>query len=440
MPGYKYNDITVKPSTPSVTPPLTTKNNSNNQTTKPSTMPNYGNPTPGYKYNDITVKPPKYDIGKPVVNSNNNNGNYNNNNGYKQNPQTNKNGTVLLKELKPGQSRIRADGTRDEVHKDGKGYTHTFTDKNGNVRKESIRYDNTGKEVKISDTERRPNGDVITRYKSGVAEVRTKDGLRYQTDRYGKNVYQEKYSTWNNRPVIYREYNNHYTTVYVQNYYYGTPTYFYRPSYYDYNYYSWSLTRWYQPLAYTWTWTYNPWYYSYYRPYTTYYAPAYWLTDYLLMSLIQSNYDRIAADREVLAVQQQYAQVSLNEQIKEEIRVQVEQALKQQQVAVQNNTTMNPTQILTQGRLMVVHADLTVEDGSGGTCQLDEGDVLRLTNQPTAQNPVAELKVVSAKGTSCPAGTTLALSANNLIEMENEFQARIQQGMTEMKNHNVGQP
>ncbi len=156
------------------------------------------------------------------------------------------------------------------------------------------------------------------------------------------------------------------------------------------------------------------------------------------MSLIQANYDRIAADNEVIAVQQQYNQVAISEQIKEEVRIQVEQALKQQQAAVQNNTTMDPAQILTQGRLMVVHADLTVEEADGSQCQLDEGDVLRLINQPTSQNPIAELKVVSAKGTSCPAGTTLSLSASNLIEMENEFQARIQQGMTEMKNTNVG--
>ncbi len=251
-------------------------------------------------------------------------------------------------------------------------------------------------------------------------------------------MYQEKYSTWNNRPVIYRQYNNNYTTVYVQNNYYGYPSYFYRPSYYDYNYYSWTLTTWSRPVSYNWHWSYNPWYYNYYRPYVSYYSPAYWLTDYLLMSLIQSNYDRIAADNEVIAVQQQYNQVAISEQIKEEVRIQVEQALKQQQAAVQNNTTMDPAQILTQGRLMVVHSDLTVEEADGSQCQLDEGDVLRLINQPTSQNPIAELKVVSAKGTSCPAGTTLSLSASNLIEMENEFQARIQQGMTEMKNTNVG--
>lgn len=407
-----------------------------NSSSKPSTTPNYGGSSSNYKYNDYTYSKPKYNVGKPVQPKNN--GGYNNG-GYSSNqPQTNKNGTVLLKELQPGQSRIRADGTTDKVHKDGKGFTHTFVDKNGSTRKESIRYDKTGKEVKISDTERRTNGDVVTKYKSGVSEIRTRDGLRYQQDRYGKTVYQEKYSTWNNRPVIYRQYNNNYTTVYVQNNYYGYPSYFYRPSYYDYNYYNWTLTAWSRPVSYSWHWSYNPWYNNYYRPYVNYYSPAYWLTDYLLMSLIQSNYDRIAADNEVLAVQQQYNQVALNDQIKDEIRAQVERALRQQQIAVQNNSTMDPAQILTQNRLMVVHSDLTVEESSGGQCQLDEGDVLRLINQPTNQNPIAELKVVSAKGTSCAAGTTLSLSANNLIEMENEFQSRIQQGMTEMKNGNVG--
>lgn len=157
------------------------------------------------------------------------------------------------------------------------------------------------------------------------------------------------------------------------------------------------------------------------------------------MSLIQSNYERIAADREVSEVQAQYNnQVALSEAVKEEIRIQVESSLRQQQTAVQTNSVMDPSQILKQNRLMVVHDDLKVDDGNGGQCQLDEGDVLRLINQPTAENPVAELKVVSAKGTSCPAGTMLSLSAQNLIDMENEFQSRIQQGMTEMKEKKIG--
>ena len=345
----------------------------------------------------------------------------------------------MLKDLRPGEGRTRVDGTTDLVHKDGRGYTHTFVDNNGSVRKESIRYDNkTGREVKISDTERRQNGDVITKYKSGVSEVRTRDGLRYEQDRYGKKVYQESHSTWNNHNVIYRQYNNNYTTVYVQNNYYGSPSYFYRPTYFDYDYYNYSLSSWRQPVYYNWHWSYNPWYTEYYRPYPTYYSPAYWLTDYLLMSLIQSNYERMAADSEIRSQQEQYNQVRLSEQIKEEIRAQVEQSLRQQQQSVKTQSTMDPTQLLRQGRLMVVHSQLSVEDQSGGQCQLDEGDVIRLLTQPSSQEPVVQLSVVSAKGTSCPIGTTLSLSATNLVEMESEFQSRIQQGMTEMKSGNVG--
>lgn len=404
---------------------------------KPSNTPSYNNSPyeynqPAYKYNPPNYNKPATPAPTPKSQG------YNKNNNYSRPPATNKNGTVLLKELNPGQSRTRADGTTDRVHKDGNGYTHTFVDKNGSVRKESIRYDKSGKEVKISDTERRANGDVVTKYKSGVTQYQSRDGLKYQQDKYGKTVYQETKSTWNNRPVIYRQYNNNYTTVYVQNNYYGTPAYFYRPTYFDYNYYSYTLASWNRPVYYSWHWTYNPWYNEYYRPYSTYQSPSYWLTDYLLMAMIQSNYERIAADNEVMAQQAQYNQIAMSQQIKDEVRRQVEEALRDQQQAVQTQSTMNPSEILTQGRLMVVHTDLNVEDQNGSQCQLDEGDVIRLLTQPSAQNPIVQLSVVSAKGTSCPIGTTLRMSSSNLVEMESEFQSRIQQGMTEMKSGNVG--
>lgn len=363
--------------------------------------------------------------------------------------------TIPLKKVRPGDTRTRADGTFDKVHKDGKGYTHTYTDSRGNLRKESIRYNKYGKEVKMSDTERKSNGDVITRYKSGISEVRTHDGLRYQEDRYGKTIYKERKDTWNNRPVIYREYRNNYKTVYVQNYYYGSPVYFYRPSLFDDNYYSYTLRTWNRPVHYTWGWNYiqrYPRYHYYYRPYVSYYSPAYWLTDYLIMSLIQANYERVASNADYADDGDEYDdydnndndyrdsnnQATLSEAVKEEIRKQVELALRNQQQAVKNNSTMEPSQILTEGRLMVVHADLNVEDQSGNQCQLDEGDVVRILSQPSTQNPTAQLKVVSAKGTSCAAGTTLTISSTNLLEMENEFQSRIQQGMSEMQKNKVG--
>lgn len=373
--------------------------------------------------------------------------------------------TIPLKNLNPGEKRIRADGSSDKLHKDRKGFTHSYTDSRGNLHKESIRFNKQGKEVKISDTERRRNGDVITKYRSGISEIRTRDGLRYQKDRRGNTVYQERRDTWKNRPAIYREYKNRHKTTYVQNYYYGRPIYFYRPSLFDDHYYSFTLRSWSYPVQYRWSWNYYnynrlPKYTRYYTPYPKYYSPAYWLTDYLIMSLIESNYQRNYSDNLVYNdpsnnnydrndsyndydnLDDNYSEESnqtvLNETIKEEIRQQVEESLRDQQNAIRSDSTMDPAQILTPGRLLVVHAELNVEDQNGGQCQLDEGDVLRLLNQPTSDNQTAQLKVVSAKGSSCPAGTTLVISTENLVEMENEFQTRIQQGMSEMKNNNVG--
>ncbi len=351
-------------------------------------------------------------------------------------PEVNRNGTIKLKELAPGESRVRADGTTDKVHRDGAGYTHSYVDGRGERHNESIRYDQrTGREVKMSDTEHRFNGDVVTHYRNGAYDVRGNDGLRSRRNSSGGYIYQERHDTWNNRPVIYREYNNNYKTVFVQNNYYGSSVYFYRPSYYGYSEYSRVLSPWSQPSYYTWDWNYNNRYSSYYRPYGRYASPSQWLTDYMIMSLIQSRYDRVTYDDDVVS----YAQDSygVSEAIREEIRMQVEQSLRAQRTSVQLDSGMDPQQIIVSGRLMVVHESILATDSYGSECQIDESDIVRIVSQDYQGQ--ARLRVITAKTGSCGINSIITVSTDNLIQMENDFQSRIQLGMGEMRRRNVGQ-
>lgn len=153
------------------------------------------------------------------------------------------------------------------------------------------------------------------------------------------------------------------------------------------------------------------------------------------MSLIQSRYDRVTYADEVVS----YAQDSygVSEAIREEIRMQVEQSLRAQRTSVQLDSGMDPQQIIVNGRLMVVHESILATDSYGSECQIDESDIVRIVSQDYQGQ--AKLRVIAAKSGSCGLGSILTVSTDNLIQMENDFQSRIQLGMGEMRRRNVGQ-
>lgn len=352
-------------------------------------------------------------------------------------PEVNHNGTVKLKELQPGQLRTRVDGSTDRVHKDGGGFTHSYRDSQGERHNESIRYDSRGQQVKISDTEHRHNGQVVTKYRSGAVDVRDTDGLRYRRDTSGGYVYQDRRDTWNNHRAIQRDYGNNYHSTYIENNYYGAQVFFFRPSYYGYSEYERVLTPWSRPSRYSWNeWNFNPRYRGYYSPYDVYATPSQWVTDYILMSLIQSRFERVLYNDDVYSYTQRSG--GLSDMVRDEIRMQVERSLRYQQSAVQFNSIMDPSQIITSGRLMVVSEAMGAQDQNGYECVLDESDVVRLISQSSSYNGEARLRVVSAKLGSCEVGSYVSISTENLIEMENDFQSRIQLGMREMRTRNLG--
>ena len=355
---------------------------------------------------------------------------------YSSGPAVNQNGTVKLNQLAPGQSRVRADGTTDKVHKDGGGYTHSYVDRQGERHNESIRYDSRGQERKISDTEHRNNGQVVTQYRNGNIDVRGSDGLRSRRNNSGGYVYQERRETWNNQRAVYRDYQNNYRSVYIENNYYGSPVYFYRPSVYGYSDYVRVLSPWSRPTQYAWEWNYNSRYRGYYSPYAVYSTPSQWLTDYMIMSLIQSRFERVLYNDDVYSYTQGTG--SLDSMIRDEIRLQVEQSLRYQQTAVQFNSSMDPSNIIRNGRLMVADEAMYAVDQNGNQCVLDESDVVRIVSLASVYEGQAQVRVVSAKRGSCYIGSYVSVSMENLIDMENEFQSRIQLGMREMRSRNLG--
>lgn len=82
---------------------------------------------------------------------------------------------------------------------------------------------------------------------------------------------------------FYRSYSYHGVAidVYAPRYYYGS------------GFYGWAYNPWYHPVAYAWGWGASPWvgyYGSYFTPYPVYSSAPLWLTDYMISSDLQAEY------------------------------------------------------------------------------------------------------------------------------------------------------
>jgi hypothetical protein len=82
-------------------------------------------------------------------------------------------------------------------------------------------------------------------------------------------------------------------------------------------------------------------------------------------------------------------------------------------------------------RTFIVNTDLAV-DANGQECSLTPGDVLmRLTDTPDANQKV-NTSVTTSKKNDCKAGNTVAVSVDDLQEMQNHFREQLDGGMNEL--------
>jgi hypothetical protein len=296
-----------------------------------------------------------------------------------------------------------------------------------------------------------------TYYRGGVArytERRTASGSSRRITReyrYGSRSYIRNYNISVHRGYSYQ--------VYV-------PGAFYEPAYYGYLYRPWHT-----PFHYSWGWRSAPWvtYYGYYyQPYPTYYAPAYWLTDFFLASLLEQQYlasvetsalraqaAAVGAEEQALNAEAmaEYAQrgtaapspnhvanteaTPITEEVKEQIKAQVEEAIR----AHEEKQTLTVEQLAQDTRhVFAVGDDLEVAiRDSEQSCSLTQGDLIRLAEIPAPDSPAATLQVVTSKKGSCPPNAVVTVSMSDLQDMVNDFTGTLEQGMEKMKKEIANQ-
>jgi len=185
------------------------------------------------------------------------------------------------------------------------------------------------------------------------------------------------------------------------------------------------------PWPYAWGWFGAPWYVSwswYYQPYPYYAAPSYWVTDYVISSMLEDEYTRGYADG--YAEGQQNAGTPISDPVKEQLRQQVDdtaQAFQTEQAVLLETALENPD------HLFIVDTAISVATAGSGTCSLSGGDIIKASGPADPDVPVATMVVVTSKGESCAAGSVVSISFTDLQEMMNTFGERVDDGLNEMQ-------
>jgi hypothetical protein len=231
-----------------------------------------------------------------------------------------------------------------------------------------------------------------------------------------------------------------YRGVYMNVY---APGFYYRPGFYGWAYNPWAM-----PIAYGWGWGGAPWYGyygSYFQPYPMYPSAAYWLTDYMISSDLQTAY---AAHQEAGEMDGAPSSEGGPPELTPDVKQQIADEVRNQLALENQEATQNAQQqdvdpassgiarMVSDGRphVFVVGSALDVVDNSQTECALSDGDVITLRTPPPADATVADVVVLSSKGgQECTKQATVSVALADLQEMQNHMRETIDQGLQDLQ-------
>ena len=221
------------------------------------------------------------------------------------------------------------------------------------------------------------------------------------------------------------------------------PAVYYAPAFYGWLYYPWAM-----PVSYSWAWTGQPWFASaqdYFSPDPQYPSGFAWLADYFLAKVLANGYaDKTtgsAADLDpgpTQGYEDAYAQqdTPITPAVKAEIAEEV-----QRQIAIESAAATGAAQpaalelpaAMKPNRIFVASSSVDLLTSDQQTCAVSAGDVLKLENPATEQEPMATLRVQTSRQGECPAGELVSVGVQDMQEWQNEMRAQIDAGMAEMR-------
>jgi len=219
--------------------------------------------------------------------------------------------------------------------------------------------------------------------------------------------------------------------------------------YYPLGFYSWAYYPWSAPAFYSWGWAGSPWfgYYGFYfTPYATYADAPAWLTDYMVSSDLQEQYqaqqdgnlqqDQSAGNGNQPAPLTPEVKQMISDEVKAQLSLETSEA---KQTA--NNQEPEPDSsgidhLFRDGRkhVFVVGTPLDVMDSAGKECEISDGDAVEFTTAPASADTSVQLTVLSSKGgQECPKSDVVTVALADVQEMQNHMRETIDQGLQELQ-------
>ena len=279
--------------------------------------------------------------------------------------------------------------------------------------------------------------------------------------------YVERSVVMNNRTYVQRTTvinNRIYTRTFVATSFGGVafvPPVFFAPGFYGWAYYPWAA-----PISFTWGWFGAPWYVGpnpYFVASPMYPSASLWLTDYMIGDALATAYaldnDAALSDEDGSADDSAAADMTADDdsdssgqpetihadvttpitpEIKAEIAEEVKQGLANDNAAAANPSQVSfdvlPAALRSPNHVFVVSNDLDVTTTDQQICALQAGDMLQLLAPAESGAGLVQLRVASSKRMDCPAGVLVSVSRQDLQEMQNDFQARVESGLEKLRN------
>jgi hypothetical protein len=169
------------------------------------------------------------------------------------------------------------------------------------------------------------------------------------------------------------------------------------------------------------------------------------LTDYLVAESLTAAYQEqqdAAANMQGSAF---VGQTTLTPDVKQEIANEVQRQLSLENAerkAVSENTEPDPAssgvpRLLSDNNphTFVVASNLVVMDSTGQECSITQGDVILMSGTSLADGNMVPVQVRASKNRECAKGSMVAVSLEDLQDMENHMRGTIDQGLAELQSH-----
>jgi len=220
---------------------------------------------------------------------------------------------------------------------------------------------------------------------------------------------------------------------------------YFAPGMYGWVYYPW------KPVAIAFIPGNAPWYAAnrdYFAPSPLYQSGYSWLADFDLSDVLSKCFDQQSAEDS--SVEARSAQPLLENHISAEVNTPITPTIKdaiageirdqlaRSNLAASGSANSIHTELaesLQLDHVFVVSSSLEVNARDDQTCSLSGGDVLQLASTPEGDGTIAQARVASSHRADCPAGEIVAVSLQDLQEMQNDLRAEMDAGLRKLRDN-----